>query len=165
MRTFPCCKSLLCVTTSLGNHTQQTSSSHLFNVNRKNKSRLWRMVERRNIWLTPPLPLFPSLQLITATLKTRKNTATRLQPDLVPPASQFWKFYEWKMSGFPKPHEFSPWFSWVHSGAAVWGVSRQTGPPNALHPHDNLIHENLIHDNLIHDKAWMPKEESSCKCE
>lgn len=81
MRTFPCCKSLLCVTTSLGNHTQQTSSSHLFNVNRKNKSRLWRMVERRNIWLTLPL------QLITATLKTRKNTATRLQPDLVPPPS------------------------------------------------------------------------------
>lgn len=72
-----------------------------------------------------------------------------------PPASQFWKFYEWKMSGFPKPHEFSPWFCWVHSGAVVWSVSSQTRPPNALSPHDNLIHDNIS----------MPKEESSYKCE
>lgn len=57
-------------------------------------------------------------RLITATKKKKEKKKTWMKkhrPQAAarlssPPASKFWKFYEWKMSGFPKPHEFSLWF-------------------------------------------------------
>lgn len=110
------------------------------------------MVTKRNIWWNPHSTNHSNIKIKkTWVKKHRPQAAAWLR---APPASQFWKFYEWKMSGFPKPHEFSLWFWWVHPGAGVWSVSRQTEPPIALYPHDNLTHNSTSAKRRKHSHVW-----------
>lgn len=95
MKTFPCCKSLSFLTTSLGRRTQQIRSLCLFYVNRKNKRRLWRMVVGGNIWLNPHSANHRNMKK-TYMKKDRHQAAAWF---IFPPSSQFQEFYEWKMSG------------------------------------------------------------------
>lgn len=67
------------------------------------------MVARRTIWLKPRSINHSNTEgRKKACMKKHRHQAAARLGSL--PASQFWKFYEWKMSGVPKPHEFSPWF-------------------------------------------------------
>lgn len=96
MKTFPCRKNLSFLTTSLGRHTQQIRSLCLFNVNRKNKRRLCRMVAGGNIWLNPHSANHSNIKKKKTYMKKHRHQAAAWF--IFPPSSQFQEFYEWKMS-------------------------------------------------------------------
>lgn len=133
MKTFPCRKSFSFLTTSLGRHTQQIPSLCLFNINRKNKRRLWRMVAGGNIWLKPHSANHSNMKKKTYMKKHRHQAAAWF---IFPPSSQFQEFYEWKMSGDSFSKATMACVSWAYHAVLVSSCCLE--PPERRDPHSHF---------------------------